>query len=213
MYLEGRKEEERQDHARKRKSAHWVLNFKAGILGEVSGRISIEHSSAFQVCPFRVMVPTDWSVPGQGVISHCSWSWRSVFFEDGIVGILCGKFFIVADCTLPGLAAFLGLELKQSWGLDVTSTLTKTLSLWSTDLRLYSWDYLMQVRTPLSWGLNALGSGCARAYMGVVQCEIFLQPPCSSSKGVYHMVSDVPEKERSGKCSTHMANNMKGHGA
>ena len=35
-------------------------------------------------------------------------------------------------------AAFLGLELKQNGGLDVISSSTETLSLWSTDLRLCS---------------------------------------------------------------------------
>ena len=38
------------------------------------GGISIEYSSAVQGCPFRVLVSTDWSVTGQGVISQCSWS-------------------------------------------------------------------------------------------------------------------------------------------
>ena len=45
------------------------------------------------------MVSTDWSVPGQGVFSHCSWFW----------------------CCPPGFVAFLGLELKYKWGLDVIS--------------------------------------------------------------------------------------------
>ena len=40
---------------------------------------------------------TDWSVAG--VISHCNWSW----------------------CHPPGFAAFLHQELKNNWGLDVTS--------------------------------------------------------------------------------------------
>ena len=30
------------------------------------GRIPIEYTSAFQVCPFRAMVSTDWSALGQG---------------------------------------------------------------------------------------------------------------------------------------------------
>ena len=30
------------------------------------GRIPIEYSSTFQVCPFKVLVSTDWSAPGQG---------------------------------------------------------------------------------------------------------------------------------------------------
>ena len=46
---------------------------------------------------FRVVVSTDRSVTGQGVSSHRSW-------------------FL---CHLPGFAAFLALELKHDWGLDV----------------------------------------------------------------------------------------------
>ena len=79
------------------KHTDWVLYLEAflsllqvGILGRSQGRVSTEYSSVFQVCPFRGMVSTDWSVPGQGIISHCSWSW----------------------CHTPGFAAFLGLELK-----------------------------------------------------------------------------------------------------
>ena len=30
------------------------------------GRVSAEYSPVFQVCPFRVMVSTDWSMPGRG---------------------------------------------------------------------------------------------------------------------------------------------------
>ena len=78
---------------------HWVLCLEAfcsllqaGILGEASGEVSAEYSSVFQVGPFRVMVSTDWSVTGQGVISHSSWSRHHP----------------------PGFAAFLGLELKYS---------------------------------------------------------------------------------------------------
>ena len=44
------------------------------------------------------MVFADWSVTGQ-VFSPCSWSWS----------------------LPPGFAAFLGLELKYNWGLDVIS--------------------------------------------------------------------------------------------
>ena len=29
-------------------------------------------------------------------------------------------------------------------------------------------------------------------------CEAILQPLCSSSKGIYHMTSDMPGEERSG---------------
>ena len=42
--------------------------------GRSQGRISLDYSSAFQVCPFRVVVSTDWSMSGQGVISQCSWA-------------------------------------------------------------------------------------------------------------------------------------------
>ena len=37
------------------------------------GWVSAEYASVLQVCPFRVMVSSDWSVAGQGVCSHCSW--------------------------------------------------------------------------------------------------------------------------------------------
>ena len=70
--------------------AYWVSvlrDFKGGPRG-----ISIKYSLAFQMCPFRVMVSTDWLTPGQGSlvnaggpnVSHgvtclvfllfCSWS-------------------------------------------------------------------------------------------------------------------------------------------
>ena len=60
--------------------------FQAGILGEAS----VESASGFQLCPFRVMVATDWSATGQGVISQCSGFWHHP----------------------PGFATFWGLELK-----------------------------------------------------------------------------------------------------
>ena len=78
---------------------HWVLSLEAfisllqaGILGRSWGRVSAEYSSVFQVWSFRVMVSTDWSEPGQEVISHYSWCW----------------------CSPPGFAAFLGLELNTT---------------------------------------------------------------------------------------------------
>ena len=52
-----------------------------------------------EVCPFRVVAFTDWSVPGQKIIIHCSCS----------------------QCCPPGFTAFLGLELKYNRVLDVTS--------------------------------------------------------------------------------------------
>ena len=55
-------------------------------------RVSAEYSSVLQVCPSRVTISTDWSVPEQGVVSHCSWSWGHP----------------------PGFSAFLGLELKYN---------------------------------------------------------------------------------------------------
>ena len=68
-----------------------ALSFlQVGISGEVSGEGFTEYSSVFQVCPFRVLVSTDWSVTGQGVFSHCSWFW----------------------CCLPDSSAVLVLELN-----------------------------------------------------------------------------------------------------
>ena len=40
--------------------------------------------------------------------------------------------------TLSGFAAFLALEMKYNWDLDITSSLTKTLSLWSRVPRICS---------------------------------------------------------------------------
>ena len=65
-------------------------------LGRSQGRVSVEYSSVFQVCSFRVMVSPDWSVTGQGVFSHCTWFWLHP----------------------PGYAAFLGLDLNYNRGLD-----------------------------------------------------------------------------------------------
>ena len=56
--------------------------------GRSQGRVSAEYSSVLQAYSFRVLV----SVPGQGVLLHCSRSW------------LCP----------PGVAAFLGVELKYN---------------------------------------------------------------------------------------------------
>ena len=76
------------------------------------------------------MVSPDWSTPWQEGISHGSWS-------DVRHGV-----------APPGLAAFLGLELKLNC---VISSLTKTLSLWSTDLtEALFLRYLVQARTSLS---------------------------------------------------------------
>ena len=73
------------------------LSCRQDSLERSQGRVSVDYSSVFQVCPFRVMVSSGWSVTGQGAFSHCSWSWH---------------------CP-PRFAAFLGLELKCNWGLDL----------------------------------------------------------------------------------------------
>ena len=80
------------------KEMAWAaLSFlQVGILGEVSGEGFTEYSSVFQVCPYRILVATDWSVTGQGVFSHCTWFWLHP----------------------PGFAAFLGLDLNYNRGLD-----------------------------------------------------------------------------------------------
>ena len=36
------------------------------------GRIPIEYASAFQVCPFRVVVSTDWLASGQGTLVNAA---------------------------------------------------------------------------------------------------------------------------------------------
>ena len=45
-----------------------------GIYLEVSEDNPNRLSSAFQVCPFRVMVSTDWSALGQGSLVSVAWS-------------------------------------------------------------------------------------------------------------------------------------------
>lgn len=86
------------------------------------GRISIDYSSAFQLCP---------------LISSGSWppliGWHHGRESLLIVAGLDISYGIVP----PGLAGFLGLELKHNLDLDVISSLTKTLSL-SPNLRLSS---------------------------------------------------------------------------
>ena len=71
-------------------------SFSRAFIWRPQRQIPMEYSSAFQVCPFRVMVPTDCLVLEQGLISHCC-----------------------RPCYQPwhrfsGVAAFLGLELKYS---------------------------------------------------------------------------------------------------
>ena len=81
------------------KHTEWVLCLEAfislaggNLKGDLRGSVSAEYSSVFQVSSFGVVVSTDWSAPGQGVISHRGWSWPHP----------------------PGFAALLGLELKCS---------------------------------------------------------------------------------------------------
>ena len=58
---------------RERKKMCWVLHLKGfkgrDFLGEDLNSTFI----SFQVCLLRVVVSTDWSEPGWGIISHCSW--------------------------------------------------------------------------------------------------------------------------------------------
>ena len=70
----------------------FISLLQAGILGRSQGRVSAEYSSVFQVYTFRVVVPTEQTVTGQGFVSHCNWSWLHP----------------------PGLTAPLGLELKHN---------------------------------------------------------------------------------------------------
>ena len=42
-----------------------------------------------------------------------------------------------------------------------------------------------------------------------VSYETIFQPLCSSSKGVYHMTSDMPKEERSGVALNYMISHMK----
>ena len=43
-----------------------VLVFRV-FIWRSQGRIAADYLPALQVCPFRVLVSTDWSAPGQGV--------------------------------------------------------------------------------------------------------------------------------------------------
>ena len=91
----------------------------------------------------------------------------------------------VSASNPSGFAAFLVLELKDNWGLNVIFNLTKTLSLWSTDPRLCSWDNLMHIEPHCPDGLMLKGvlavQGHARS-----SYEAVLLLHCSSSKGVCH---------------------------
>ena len=55
-----------------------LVAFKSSLAGwnprEGLWRVSAEYSSVLQVRPFRVVVCTDWTVTGQGVLSHRNWS-------------------------------------------------------------------------------------------------------------------------------------------
>ena len=79
----------------------WVfyLFLGGGNLSRGLGRASVKYSPVSQVCSLRVMVTADWSVTGQGIFGHYSWSWHRP----------------------PGFAAFLGLELNYNGSLDVIS--------------------------------------------------------------------------------------------
>ena len=59
--------------SRDRKSVPWVLPLE-GFMWRSQEQTSIEHSSAFQVCPFKSVVSTNWLAPRHGVISHRSCS-------------------------------------------------------------------------------------------------------------------------------------------
>lgn len=55
-------------------STHWVLyleGFKGWVFSKVLGKdLNRIIHQFFQVCPLRAVVSTNWSVPGQGIISH-----------------------------------------------------------------------------------------------------------------------------------------------
>ena len=68
---EGRREGKAWECFRERVLWSFILR---AFIWRSRGKISIENSSAFQVC-IRVVVFIDWSAPGQRIISHCSWSW------------------------------------------------------------------------------------------------------------------------------------------
>lgn len=70
-------------------------------------------------------------------------------------------------------SAFLGLQLKHNWDLDVT--LTKTLSLWSMDPMLCSYDYLMLVRTHYHEGLMLKGMVLEGKRRQISQCATWGQ--------------------------------------
>ena len=55
------------------KALHWVRRLEIIYL-QVSGEDSNKIVIRFQVYLFRVMVSTDWSVPGLGDVSQHSWS-------------------------------------------------------------------------------------------------------------------------------------------
>ena len=51
----------------------FICFLKAGILGKVSGEDLNRIFTSLPGVPSRIMVSTDWSELGQGVIGHCSW--------------------------------------------------------------------------------------------------------------------------------------------
>ena len=76
----------------------------------------------------------------QGKNHHYSWWLRETGLDFCLALQGCGQW---------GCSTSLGLELKCYWSLDVTFSLTKTLFLGSTDLRLRSQDCVMSTRI---WG-------------------------------------------------------------
>ena len=52
----------------------FICSPKSEILRDVSGEISADYFSVFQMCSVRVVDSTNFSALGQRVISHCSWS-------------------------------------------------------------------------------------------------------------------------------------------
>ena len=53
----------------------FICSLKVGTSGEVLEEDLNRLFISFLSIPLRVLVSIDWSALGQGVISHCSWSW------------------------------------------------------------------------------------------------------------------------------------------
>ena len=109
--------------------------------------------------------------------------------------------------TWHGLTAFLGLELKENWGLDDICNLTKTLS-----------QQTQASSSKIVWcGSETYCPECLMLKRVVMQallwesCEAIFWPFCSFSKGVHH-ITNMPGEERSGKHLNHMISNLTGQG-